>query len=330
MDNIIAKINSVKRLDIGCFPTPIHRMNNVEKELCQGQGQVFIKRDDLTGIGPGGNKIRFLEYILQDAKQKDSDVVLVSGPVQSNLCTATTCVCRKINMECIAVFNGEKPKELKGNFLLDEIIDSKSHYIGDVTEEERNVYVEDLSKLLKSHGKKPYIIRYGGSTGLGAMGYVNAIIELIEQCESHNIKIDEIFAPGANGGVAAGLIYGNAILGFPFKINIISVEYDTSLLKNNIIKIINELEILTGIKFNYNLEEACKIFDEFRGNGWGYRTEKSENLVYDFPKMEGIFIENIYTSKVLVGMLELIKNRKVNGNACFIHTGGFVSLFGQI
>lgn len=327
MNRIIDKIKAVKKFDIGCFPTPVHRLENIEKEL--EHEKIFIKRDDLTGIGPGGNKIRCLEYILMEAKAEGADTILVSGPLNSNLCTIATCVCKKINFDCISIINGNKPVELNGNLLLDNLITADSLYIGNVTEEERKKYVEELYMKLITDGRKPYIIKYGASTGIGAMGYVNAIIELQKQCYDLNIKIDEIFAPGANGGVAAGLIYGNAVLGSPFKINVISVEYENLLLEQNIYRIIKEIEEITDVPFNLKLNDACNIFNNYKGKGWGVKTSESEKMVFDFPKKEGIFVENIYTSKVLVGMFDLIRNKKIEGNACFIHTGGFASLFGQ-
>lgn len=327
MIRIIDKINSVKKLDIGCFPTPVHRLKNTEREL--GHEKIFIKRDDLTGIGPGGNKIRSLEYILMEAKEGGADTILVSGPMNSNLCTITACVCKKMNFDCISIVNGNKPIEFKGNLLLDKLLELDSLYIGNVTEQERGEYVEDLYRKLQEEGRKPYIIKHGASSGIGAMGYVNAIIELQEQCSKLNIKIDEIFAPGANGGVAAGLIYGNTVLDFPFKINVISVEYENDLLEQNINRIIKEIEEITAVGFNYKLKDACNIVDNYKGKGWGAKTSESEKMVFDFPRKEGVFVENIYTSKVLVGMFDLIRNKRISGNACFIHTGGFSSLFGQ-
>ncbi|HCJ56575.1 1-aminocyclopropane-1-carboxylate deaminase/D-cysteine desulfhydrase [Lutispora sp.] len=327
MKDIRAKLNSVKKVSIGCFPTPVHRITNFEKEL--NYKKIYIKRDDLTGVGPGGNKIRCLEYIFQEALDKKADTILVSGPVQSNLCTIAACACRKMNFDCISIFNGDKPEDIKGNMLLDELISSDAHYIGKVTEEDRSKYVDELNMKLKNEGKNPYIIKNGASTGYGAMGYVNAIIELQQQCWDLNIGIKEIFAPGANGGVAAGLIYGNALLGSPFKINIISVEYENKILNENIMEIIKEIEAITDIPFNYNLKNVCNLVDDYRGMGWGLNTDESKEMVFDFPKKEGVFIENIYTSKVLVGMFDLIKKSKVNGSVCFIHTGGFGSLFGQ-
>ena len=317
----------INKLELGIFPTPLYRMTNAEGFL--NYKPIYIKRDDITGLGPGGNKTRSLEYILGDAVRQDSNVIIASGPLQSNLCTLAACACSKLKLNCILVHSGEKPDKLEGNLLLNKILDVDAHYIGEVTENQRTKYVDDLFIKLKEEGKRPYIIMNGGSTGYGALGYVNAIYEIFKQCKELGFRINEIFAPGGNGGVAAGLIYGNAILGFPFKINIISVEYDKDTLSNHIRNIIKEVEEITQIPFNYKLEESCSIIDDYSGKGWGRNTIESEQLVLDFPKMEGIFIENVYNSKALVGMFDMIRKSRVSGGVCFIHTGGFGSLFSQ-
>lgn len=325
--NDLLKDILMDKVELGILPTAIRRMENLEKLL--NYEPIYIKRDDLTGLGPGGNKVRSLEYILAEAKRENADMIIASGPVQSNLCTIAASAGAKAQLPCILVHNGEEPRKFEGNVLLNKLIGVESHYIGKVTEYDRNDYVEELYEKLKAQGKNPFVVRAGGSTGYGALGYVNAIREMMIQCQEGNLDIKEIFAPGGNGGVAAGLIYGNAIFGFPFKVNIISVEYDKETLSNNILKIFDELREITNLPFDHKLDDIANIIDDYMGEGWGENTEESAQLVYDFPKTEGIFIENVYTSKVLVGMYDMIKKSKVKGGVCYIHTGGFSSLFSQ-
>lgn len=313
--------------ELGIFPTPLYRISNTEKLL--DYGPIYIKRDDLTGLGPGGNKTRSLEYILADAIREKSNVIIASGPLQSNLCTLTACACNKLGLHCALVHNSIEPEKYEGNVLLNMLLDVETHFIGDAEENERSSFVNELYKKYKEDGKRPYIIKNGASTGYGALGYVNAIKELMKQCRETNLEINEIFAPGGNGGVAAGLIYGNSVFGLPFKVNIISVEYDRATLYEKIEKIIKEIEQITQIPFNNEIEECCSIIDSYRGKGWGESTKDSKKLVFDFPKSEGIFIENVYNSKVLVGLFDMIKKGEVNGSVCYLHTGGFGSLFSQ-
>jgi len=327
MDKLTAALSKMARLELATLPTPLHRMKNFEDEL--GVSQIYIKRDDMTGLGPGGNKIRSLEFLLGEALRKNCDTILVAGPLQSNLCTLTACACAKARLRCITVHNGAEPKEHRGNLLLNRLLDVDAHYIGDVSSEIRSQYTRNLAKELQSQEKVPYIIENGGTSGIGALGYVSACVELRKQVNEQGLQVHTIFAPGGNGGVATGLIYGNALLGMPFEIVIISVESDSASLKNNISSTIAQVEQTLGLPFNRRLEETCQIVDSYRGEGWGVNTRESERFVHRLPRMEGIFVENVYTSKVLVGMEDFIRKKYVKKGACYLHTGGGGALFSQ-
>lgn len=149
------------------------------------------------------------------------------------------------------------------------------------------------------------------------------------QCEEMQIHNMTIFAPGGNGGVAAGLIYGNEMLGRPFRIVIISVEDDRDTLIRHIEKTIHETEKITGLTMEAAVEETAEISDLYRGAGWGMDTRESKEEILRFSRQEGIFIENIYNSKVVVGMKDWIRKGKAKGAVCYLHTGGFGSLFAQ-
>lgn len=321
------KVNSLPRVKLGSLPTPIERLKNFEKLL--GSGEIYIKRDDLTGLGPGGNKIRSLEFILGEAVSKNCKTIIVAGPLQSNLCTLTACACAKSGLNCITVHNGVEPKRAEGNLLLNKLLNVESHYLGDIPSSQRNDYARMLKKSMSANGTPAYFIENGATTGMGAMGYVDAIIEMKKQVDALNIPLRAIYAPGGNGGVAAGLIYGNALYGFPFEINIVSVEYDKKELTAEIEKVFEQMKEITNLPFDYKTDEICNIIDDYRGEGWGVNTDESEEMVHVFAQMEGIFIENVYTSKVLVGMQDLAKKNKLTEGACYLHTGGLGSLFSQ-
>lgn len=327
MEQLITALNRMARADLGIFPTPLHRLFNLERDL--KFENIFIKRDDMNGLGPGGNKVRSLEYILGGALAANSDTVLVYGPLQSNLCTLTACACARLGLKCISIHNAEEPEVFDGNQLLNKLLNVESLFIGNVSSEERNQYAAELAAELKAQGKKPYIVENGGTTGIGALGYVSAAVELCGQVRDRNLPLKTVFAPGGNGGVAAGLIYGNALSGFPFEIVIISVEYDVQALSANIRQTIGQLEETLGLPFNYHLEDSCLISGDYRGQGWGANTMESERFVHRLPQLEGIFIENIYTSKVLVGLEDFVAKGKVKDGICYLHTGGGGSLFSQ-
>lgn len=325
--DILEKIEELPRIELGSLPTPIERLQNFEKKL--GVNNIYIKRDDLTGLGPGGNKIRSLEFILGEAVSQNCDTIIVAGPLQSNLCTLAACSCAKAGLKCITVHNGENPERAEGNLLLNKLLNVESHYLGNIPSKERNKYADELKVLLKEEGLSPYVIENGATTGMGAMGYVSAILEMKKQVDELNIPLKSIYAPGGNGGVAAGLIYGNALFGFPFEINIISVEYDKRTLAGEIKKVFDQLDVILATPLQYEISDICNIIDDYRGEDWGVNTKESEEMVHTFPQLEGIFIENIYTSKVLAGMEDLAQLGKLQEGSCYLHTGGLGSLFSQ-
>lgn len=308
-------------------PTPLHSLDGLAKEL--GYPQIYIKRDDMTGIGPGGNKIRSLEFILGEALKQERKVILASGPAQSNLCTLTAAACAKLGLVCELVHNGEEPEKKEGNLLLNDILGVRSHFLGNVDSEARDRYVESLYHEYEELGKKPYVVRNGATTGRGALGYTFAVLELMEQCNAKGLEGMTIFAPGGNGGVAAGLVYGNAVMGAPFHIIVISVEDDRETLLTHIETTLREAEMITGVPVKRPVDELCEIVDDYRGMGWGANTKESEEEIFRFARKEGIFIENVYTSKVMVGMKDWLKKGRITGPVCYLHTGGFGSLFAQ-
>jgi len=311
------------------YSTPLHRLKNLEKTT--GHNSLWIKRDDMTGLGIGGNKIRNLEYLLGDAVENQCDTILVSGPLQSNLCPLAAAAARKLGLDCISVHNDDPPKALEGNTLLNYILGIQSIYIGKVDTDERTRRVEQISKDIIKKGKKPYIIYNGTSTPLGAMGYVEAAVELHEQCLKKHINIKHVFVPGGNGGLAAGFIFGTGLLDIPFHVHVISVENHKNELYKIIVNFKNKLEGLIGEKLSYNIDDIMTVYENYRGEGWGCSTKESDEMIFQLARLEGIFVEKVYTSKTVVGMVDMVKNNIIlkNEGICYIHTGGLGSLFAQ-
>jgi len=286
MNALETAIGKVTRTGLCLLPTPLESLPNLEKSL--SYRRIHIKRDDMTGLGPGGNKLRSLEFIAGEAIALGKDTLIAAGPVQSNLCTLTAAACASLGLKCVLVHSGEEPGSPTGNVLLNTLLGAEAHYIGCVGSEDRAAYVEELYRSLEKECR-PYFVRNGATSGVGALGYANAALELLGQHREKGIEPGTIFAPGGNGGVAAGLVYGNAALNFPFRIVIISVEDNREVLGANIRRTIGAMEELLDLPFGHTLEESCTIDDRYRGDGWGMDTRESRQAVLDFPKLEGIF-----------------------------------------
>lgn len=326
--SLLDALQRLPYVELGAYPTPLHRLPNYEKKL--NYKGVFIKRDDLTGLGPGGNKARSLEYIIGDALAKGCDTLITAGTVQSNLCTLLACACARYNLHCVLVHNNDAPVQSTGNLLLNNLLNTESIFFGNITKYERNDSMQAVAEKLAAQGRKPYIVHNGATSGLGALGYVRAALEIEHQCRQLQLPVYTIFVPGGNGGVATGLIYGNALLGHPFRIVVISTEYEKARLEQHIQTVIAQIEEALHIPFSHGLADSCEVIDDYYGGGWGQPTPQSEEAVLDFPRTEGIFLDRIYMSKLWAGMQDMIKRGKTKGCVCLLHTGGFGSLFGKL
>ncbi len=321
-------LNKIPRLDLAAVkPTPLYRLAKLEKEW--GYPQIYIKRDDLTGLGQGGNKVRCLEYLLADAEKQGADMIIAGGGSQSNLCSLTAAACALTGFPCELVMNDAEPKRTEGNLLLDRLCGAQVRHIGPVSFQERNACMEELAEKYRLSGRRPYVIRNGASTGMGALGYAKAAAEIAGQCRGMDIGRLSLFCPGGNGGVAAGLIYGNAMMGSPLDIIVISVEDEKDVLEEHIRGIISEEEQIVGMKPAPGEDYEYIISDSCTGGGWGIDSRESLEMVRSFASTQGLFVEKVYTSKVLVGMKDMLTGGAIKGPACFLHTGGLASLFAQ-
>ena len=319
-------LEKTPRVSLLAGPTPLSPMRSFHG--VEGV-TALIKRDDMTGLGPGGNKVRSLEFLLGDALSQGCDTVFTAGPVQSNLCALTAAACARMGLSCELVLNGSEPERKEGNLLLAHILGAKLHFLGPCDGETRNLRMEELAQAHQKAGGQPYVIRNGATTGRGGLGYTAAAVELFQQCHELGIQDMTVFVPGGNGGMAAGLIYGNQLLNRPFRVVVISVEDDRKTLTRHIAETIHEAEEITDLPFGVPVEQAAEIVDDYRGEGWGRNTPESEQEIFTFARCEGIFVENVYNSKVLVGMRDWINKGKIQGTVCFLHSGGFGSLFAQ-
>ena len=316
------------RLELGTFPTPLHAMKHMQAKLGT-ELPLYIKRDDLTGLGAGGNKIRNLEYLLGDMIQKKCDVVLASGKSQSNLCALTVSACCKADLDCIIFHNDQKPNEESGNQLLNRLSRADLRYIGLMSDTEREAYVEQYAQELRQQGRCPYLIKNGASTALGALGYVQAMVELCQQCGAQGIVLKNLFVPGGNGGLATGTIFGAALTQAPFHVHVVTVEHEAAVLKKILDQLLGSVSQLTGQLAGFDFDSVYTIHGDYRGGGWSKATPECVGQIYDLAQTEGIFVEQVYTSKTLYGMLHMVTTGLIDANACYLHTGGFGALFSQ-
>lgn len=317
-------INNIKRKKLAILPTPVQKLDRLTTYL--GGPEIFVKRDDLTGLGLGGNKLRKLEFLIGDALQQGCDTLITGGAEQSNHCRQTAAAAAYSGLECHLVLGGNEPENPDGNYLLDLLFGAKIHWTGKFRKGEK---IPEITEELKIAGKKPYIIPYGGSNAIGTLGYANAMIELKEQLNSMSLCFDTIVFATSSGGTQAGMTVGKYLCNLNSEIYGIkidkedsgNIEYATAL--NNLCKQALTLLNLNEVNFDFNIDV------NYLGAGYGIPGDLEKEAVNLCAKLEGIIVDPVYTGRAMGGLIDLIRKKKFKKNQriLFWHTGGFPSIY---
>lgn len=314
------------KYNLGFFPTALHKLHKLSKEY--SDYNIYIKRDDNTGLASGGNKTRKLEYLIKEAIDEGCDTIITSGAQQSNHCRQTAAACSVAGLECHLLLGGLKPEVYDGNLLLSSILGANIHFAGKNRKGEDR---EILKTELENKGKKCRIIPYGGSNLTGALGFVNAVKELSEQLEKQNLAIDYIFFASSSGGTQAGLMLGKELYQLNSKLIAISIDKDEtngSTLEEIVLKLLNEGCTKFNIDKDYQLPDIL-INRDYDKSGYGVVTKNEISTINQLAQTEGILLDPVYSGRAFAGMLDMLKNKKItpNSNILFWHTGGLPAIF---
>jgi D-cysteine desulfhydrase family pyridoxal phosphate-dependent enzyme len=312
----------IPRINFAHLPTPIESLPRLTDVL--GGPQLFVKRDDQTGLAFGGNKTRKLEFLIAEAREQGTDMLISAGAIQSNHCRQTAAAAAKFGFECILVLTGETPKHASANLYLDELFGANIVTVADRSDRDR-VMKETFDKAV-TEGKKPYLVPYGGSSATGALGYAFAVEELIKQ----GLHADWIIFGTSSGGTHAGLVLGQRIFGFEGKVLGISIDETEIWLKSHVSILATEASQRLGKKIVFNPDEVFAN-DTYCKAGYGVLTEAERDAVLLFAKYEGLLLDPVYTGRVGAGLIDLIRKGffKKSEKVLFWHTGGQPALFAE-
>ncbi|MEW6568822.1 MAG: D-cysteine desulfhydrase family protein [Chloroflexota bacterium] len=316
------RTTSLPRLPIASLPTPIEPLPRLSAAL--GGPQLWIKRDDLTGLAFGGNKTRKLEFLLADARAGGARTLLTTGAVQSNHCRQTAAAAARFGFDCILVLAGHAPTapaDWTGNLLLDHLLGAEIRWVGN---QERDQVLAQAFNQVQAEGRRPYLIPYGGSNALGASAYAYAVEELLDQGEA----FDRIVVASSSGGTQAGLVAGARLHGYGGRISGISVDQVASVLRARVASLAGETAVVLGQRLEVVAEEV-EVFDEYLGGGYGVMGEAEREAIALFARHEGILLDPVYTGRAAAGMIDLIRRGVVRSEerVLFWHTGGTPALF---
>lgn len=318
-----------KKLKLGNFPTKIERMDKLSSMLKEN---IYVKRDDQTGTEISGNKIRKLEYSIQEAINNDCDTLITCGGIQSNHARATAAAGIKLGLKSVLVLRSDSKPESEGNYLLDKILGADVRIISSEDyRERRQEIMENIVEELSHSGKKSYIIPEGASNGIGTFGYLNCFNEILEQEKECGIVFDTIVTAVGSGGTFAGLYLGNKLSGSNKKIVGFNVCDDAEYFKNRVVNILEDVKnYIPNKEFEIFKEDMC-IIDGYVGDGYAISKPEELEFICDIAETEGIILDPVYTGKAMRGLYTEIKKGtfKDSKNILFIHTGGLFGLFSK-
>lgn len=316
-------LEKIPRIKLSNLPTPLDELKVLGKKY--GFKKLLIKRDDLTGFAGGGNKARKLEYDFAEIIKSDYDVVLTAGGIQSNHARMTAAAARKLGIDVKVVLGGPDFKKFKGNLLLDVLFSAEIRYL--VNDDSNDHLTSEMNKWadeLKREGRKPFVLPIGGSTGLGALGYVKAMHEISRQLADKKVQI--VMAVGSCGSFA-GSILGAKMFFDDARIIGISVSRTLQAIIERTKEIILESSEIMKQKINMN-EIKIECYDQYYVE-YGLITKEGKNAILECANLEGIILDPIYTGKVMAGMIDLAQKNIIDKKltTIFLHTGGLPILF---
>jgi D-cysteine desulfhydrase len=313
-------MKSVARLNFAHLPTPVEELPRISKYI--GGPRMLVKRDDQTGLAFGGNKTRKLEFLVAEAQTQGARMLISGGAVQSNHCRQTAAAAARFGFECTLVLTGDLPSRPSANLLLDKMFGVEIVNVTDRADRDR-VLQETFDKAVQD-GKKPYLVPYGGSSPVGALGYAYAVQELLKQ----DVKTDWIVFGTSSGGTHAGLTLGKRVFGFEGKILGISIDEPEEWLKTNVSALASDASELLDERIEFTPDDVLAT-DAYCQAGYGVLTDAEREAVNLFARYEGLLLDPVYTGRAAAGLIDLIRKGvfKRDETVLFWHTGGGPALF---
>jgi D-cysteine desulfhydrase family pyridoxal phosphate-dependent enzyme len=312
-------MNLPPRQRFAVLPTPIEELPRLTKFL--HAPRLLIKRDDLTGLGLGGNKTRKLEFLVAEALAKDSRMLITAGAVQSNHCRQTAAAAALFGLDCILILAGDPQDRASGNLLLDHLFGAEIIW---TTRSHRDQVLASTYTQACEQGCRPYLVPYGGSNPTGACAYAFAIQELLAQTAA----IDWIVFASSSGGTQAGMVVGANLFGYSGNILGISIDEPQNILQNHIAELAFSTADFLGKQIFFSASDIL-VNADYLGEGYGILGEPEREAIRIFARQSGVLLDPVYTGRAAAGLIDLIRQGyfRSTDTILFWHTGGTPALF---
>lgn len=311
------------------LPTPLEAAPRLGEAL--GGVNLFVKRDDCTGLAGGGNKTRKLEFLVGEALARGADTLVTQGAVQSNHVRQTAAAAARFGLACEVILEtrtGSKAEDYNenGNVLLDRLLGAALRTVPGGSD--MNAALEETAQAVRDRGGKPYVIPGGGSNAIGALGYADCARELMVQADAMGLKIDQIVTATGSAGTQAGLVTGLAVVGADVPVLGIGVRAPKPTQEGNVFKLAQETAALLGHPDRVAREQVVADCD-YVGEGYGLVDQAVIEALKLAARTEGLLLDPVYSGKAMKGLIALAAQGRFEGRTVvFLHTGGAQGLFG--
>jgi D-cysteine desulfhydrase len=314
----------IPRIELAYAPTPLLRLERLSAELGV---ELWIKRDDLTGLLETGNKIRKLEFLIGEALAQGADTLITCGTLQSNCCRTVAAVCARLGMNAVLALKGAPPAEYDGNLLLGRLLGAEVRYCTGEEWENIDEVMQDLAARVRAAGHSPYIIPESGATVVGALGYLTCGQEIAEQVRHGAPAFDTIVITAFTGGSQAGLLMATQLAGLRAQIVGVPVAWPGSRVRGYVVDVIEQARHRFGLPVAAPAE--VRLIDGYQGAGRAEIRGEEMEMVLKLARMEGVILDPVYTAKAFGALVDRLRRdpRELGARVCFIHTGGVFSVF---
>ncbi len=320
------------RLRLAHLPTPLEPIPNLTRAL--NGPEIWIKRDDCTGMSTGGNKTRKLEFLMAEAVGQGADIVLTLGATQSNHVRQTAACAARLGLACHVLLEDRTGKTdhdytRNGNVLLDELHGASIEHRP--ADSNMDAEMEKVAQRMRAEGRNPYSIPGGGSNPTGALGYVNAAVELITQANDLGLNISHVVTATGSAGTQAGLVTGLQGINAGVPLLGIGVRAPKEKQEENVFKLACATADKLGLSGIVRRQHVVANSD-YVGKGYGIPAPSTIEAITMLARHEGILLDPVYSGKGMAGLIDLIRKGvfKKGENVVFIHTGGSAALFAYV
>jgi D-cysteine desulfhydrase len=315
------RLVSLPRIPLVAAPTPLQPAPRLSAEIGV---EVWFKRDDLTGLGLGGNKVRGLEYLLGDALDQGCDCLVTGAGSQSNWAMLAALAARRCGLSPYLVFYGSRTRPT-GNLLLSELLGADVRFTGELERASVDAGIDKLGAELSAAGRRPYLVPRGGATPLGAAGYVRASMELAEQSMATGLAPSQLWLATGSCGTQAGLVAGSRWLHSPYDVVGVSVSRPVDECATRVESLARGASSLLG--FSPDDDCCVTVLGGYLGQGYGRGSLAGDAAAQLVARTEGVFLDPVFGAKAMAALVDAARAGSVDGPVVFLVSGGAPTLF---